>query len=150
MNLETRFEAIFEDYEYRNESMLLDSARFACDRLYDSLEAYEPGKGRKFIALFCAITCAIDGIPNKQEYDFFQKTTGLSFSYDDFKKFGISEKNNDKVKMEIRNLGKKYHNSSIDYGFNILGLSLCACDGKFTESEKDYCKEYIPHPGILD
>ena len=64
MNLETRFEAIFEDYEYRNESMLLDSARFACDRLYDSLEAYEPGKGRKFIALFCAITCAIDGIPN--------------------------------------------------------------------------------------
>ena len=150
MNLQARFEAIFEDFEYRNESMLLETAKYAFDRLYDVLEAYEPRTGRKILALFCAITCAVDGLPNRQEYEFFYKVTGLSFSYEDFKKFGVEEKNNDRVKLEIRNLGKKYHNSSIDYGLNVLGLSLCVCDGRFTDSEKEHCIKYIPHPGILD
>ena len=150
MTIDEKFDAIFEDYEYRNESMLIDYAYMAYDRLYNCLETYEPNTGRKIIALFCAITSAIDGVPNKKEYDFFYRVTKLSFSYDDFKKFGLEAKNNDKVKLEIKNLGKKYHNSLIDYSLNILGLSICVCDGKFTELEKNYCKKYIPHPDLLD
>jgi hypothetical protein len=149
MNLEERFEAIFEDFEYRSYNMLVEQATYFFDRLYNCLEAYEYEKTIKTLASVSMIICSIDGEANRTEYDFFHKVTRINLHYEDFKRFGMQFRNSEKAKSDIKQLGRSPRTSEINNALNIYALCLCACDGKFTKEEKEFCKKYIPHPGLF-
>ena len=148
MNLEERFEAIFEDFEYRSYDTLLSQATYFFGRLRECLHAYIYDKTIITLTSMSILICAADGEINITEYEFFKKVTNINISFEEFKRVGRETRHLEQAKADIKRLGMSPRTSEIDNSINIYALCLLACDGKFTKEEKEFCKKYIPHPGL--
>jgi hypothetical protein len=151
MKSRAEIDALFDMYETFSKDYLRSLAKEKGRTLLNRIS------GRKdkqyaidFLTVFCGAIAEHHGF-GYDEYDLFVKSTGITtVSYDEFVR--MTRLNGTATTLyQMKTFGKDfYFDLSFDFDLMILGLCMCAIDGKITFIEREHMINWVPMPSYTD
>lgn len=151
MKTRAEIDKLFDMYETFSEGYLTSLASEAGKTLVRRISGRRDKEyAWDFITVFCSVLTSINKEPSMKEYNFYLKVTGLLCSYEQFCK--MAKLNGDhNTLIEMKNYSQTvYFDSSFDADLMLLGLCMCAIDGKISYDQREHMIRYVPMPGFTD
>ena len=155
MNFINKLYEIFEMYEQDSYDYKLKLANTAFNVVFNRISSTK-GKeyAMNYISILCSTISASDGEPNQTEFDFFMKAIDGKFNwnYQGWCDVGLRTNQPKYHDMLVYNRDiaeREFYDDYFNLQLFVLSLTMCSCDGNFTQAEKNFVLDYVPFPKSL-